>query len=79
MRIIKAMNAAQRPQNNSPSNMELDFSSPETIPNAPGSDQEDSKSISSSITSTDESHNSERYRLQNLTPPHPRVVDECNL
>ena len=79
MRIAKAMNAAQRPQNNSPSNMELDLSSPETIPNASDNDQKDCKSISSSITSTNESHNSGRSRLHNLTPPRPRVIDECNL
>ena len=42
MRIAKAMNAAQRPHNDSSSNMELDFSSPETIPNAPDNGQEDS-------------------------------------
>ena len=59
--------------------MELDFSSPETVPNASDNGQEDSKSISSSITITDESHNSERSRLQKLIPPRPRVVDECNL
>ena len=77
--IIRAMNAAQRPQNKSPSNMELDFSSPETIPNASDNDQEDNKSLSSSITSTDDSHKTERSRLQKLTPPRTRVIDECNI
>ena len=79
MRIIRAMNAAQRPENKSPSNMELDFSSPETIPNASDNDQDDNKSLSSSITSTDDSHKTERSRLQKLTPPRTRVIDECNI
>ena len=79
MCVIRAMNAAQRPQSKSPSNMELNFSSPETIPNASDNDQEDNKSLSSSITSTDVSHDSERSRLQNLTPPRTRVIDECNI
>ena len=52
MRIIRVMNAAQRPQNKSPSNMELDFSSPETIPNASDNDQDYNKSLSSSIYRT---------------------------
>ena len=59
--------------------MELDFSSPETNPNASDNDQEDNKSLSSSITSTDDSHKTERSRLQNLTPPRTRVIDECNI
>ena len=59
--------------------MELGFCSPETIPNASDNDQEDTKSLSLSITSTDESHDSRRSRLQELTPPHTRVVDECNI
>ena len=79
MRIIRAMNVAQRPQNKSPSNMELDSSSPETIPNASDNDQEGNKSLSSSITSTDDSHKTERSRLQKLTPPRTRVIDECNI
>ena len=59
--------------------MELDFSSPETIPNASDNDQEDNKSLSSSITSTDDSHKTERSRLQKLTPPRTHVIAECNI
>ena len=58
--------------------MELLFSSPETIPNASDNDEKDENSLSSSITSADKSFNSERSRLQNLTPPRPRLTDDFN-
>ena len=61
----------------SPSNMELLFSSPERIPNASDNDEKDDNSISSSITSADKRCNSES-RIQNLTPPRPQLTDDSN-
>ena len=76
-RRIHQMQMQEKRITESPSNMELLFSSPERIPNASDNDEKDDNSISSSITSADKSCNSES-RIQDLTPPRPRLPDDSN-